>query len=56
MPFRPTLKTWDEMTEQEIEAKLTRSEADITAGRVCTQEELDARMRARASHGRDQAV
>jgi addiction module RelB/DinJ family antitoxin len=56
MPFRPSLKTWDEMTEQEIASKLERSEQDIEAGRVCTQEALDSRMRARTSRGRDQAV
>lgn len=56
MPFRPSLKTWDELTDQEISAKLARSEADITAGRVCGQDDLDTRMRARFSHGTDTAV
>lgn len=51
MPFCPSLKTWDEMTEADISAKLSRSEADIAAGRVYTQEELDARMRERFQHG-----
>ena len=34
MPFRPTLKAWEDMTAQEVDAKLLRSEADIAAGRV----------------------
>ena len=56
MPFRPTLKTWDEMTREEIDAKLAQSEADIAAGRVCSQAELDARMRERFADGRNQAI
>ena len=46
MPFRPTLKTWDEMTAQEISAKLTKSEADIR----------DARMKERLAHGNTTAI
>ena len=38
MPFRPTLKAWENMTVQEVDAKLLRSEADIAAGRVYSQE------------------
>lgn len=45
MPFQPTLKTWDELTEEDIDRKLAASYADIQAGRVYTQEEVDARMR-----------
>ena len=56
MPFRPTLKTWDELTQEEIHQKLLRSQEDIRAGRVYSQEDLDTRMRARASHGTDPAV
>ena len=44
MPFRPTLKTWDELTDEELDTKLARSEDDIAAGRVCSQETLDSRM------------
>ena len=47
MPFRPTLKAWDDMTAQEINSKLLQSEADIAAGHVCTQDELDHRMKGR---------
>ena len=51
MPFRPTIKSWDELTKEEINAKLSRSEADIAAGRVCTQDELDSRMKERFAGG-----
>ena len=47
MPFRPTLKAWEDMTAQEINSKLLQSEADIAAGRVYTQDELDRRMKGR---------
>lgn len=53
MPFRPTLKTWEELTADEIDAKLSRSEADIAAGRTHTQDELDARMKERFARGRN---
>lgn len=56
MPFRPTLKTWDEMTAQEISAKLAKSEADIREGRVFSQEDVDARMKERLSHGNTTAI
>ena len=56
MPFRPTLKTWDELTAQELDAKLTRSEGDIAAGRLCSQEDLDLRMKERFARGRNTAV
>ncbi len=56
MPFRPSLKTWDELTEDEINTKLMSSEADITAGRVLTQSALDARIKERLAHGRAEAV
>ena len=35
------------MTAQEINSKLLQSEADIAAGRVCIQDELDRRMKGR---------
>ena len=56
MPFRPTLKTWDEMTRDEIHGKLLRSQEDIQMGRVYSQEDLDTRMRERFSQGTDPAV
>lgn len=56
MPFRPTLKTWDEMTAQEISAKLAKSEADIREGRVFSQENVDVRMKERLAHGNTTAI
>ncbi len=56
LPFRPTLRTWDELTDQEIDRRLSASDADISAGRVYTQEDLDARMRERFSSGTDTAI
>lgn len=53
MPFRPTLKTLEEMTADEIDAKLAKSEADIAAGRTYTQDELDTRMEERFARGRN---
>lgn len=51
MPFRPTLKSWDELTTQEIDVKLSKSESDIAQGRVSTQAELDQRMKERFANG-----
>lgn len=51
MPFRPALKSWEELTEAEIDRKLTASEEDILAGRVLSQDDLDKRMRAKFRHG-----
>ena len=51
LPFRPALKTWDELTEAEIDEKLSRGDDDITAGRIRSQAELDAHMRERFSRG-----
>ena len=56
MPFRPSLKTWDEMTAQEISAKLAKSEADIREGRVFSQEDVDVRMKERLAHGNTTAI
>ena len=56
MPFRPTLKSWEDMTAQEIDTKLSQSETDIAAGRIHTQAELDAQMKERFRRGRAKAV
>lgn len=56
MPFRPTLKAWDDMTTEEINAKLLRGKQDIEAGRFLTQEDLDRRMKGRLSRGTDTTV
>lgn len=51
MPFRPALKSWDDLTSEEISAKLSKSEEDIVSGRICSQAELDSRMRERFANG-----
>ena len=51
MPFRPTLRTWEELTETEIDCKLAASEEDILTGRVLSQDETDKRMQAKFHHG-----
>jgi len=56
MPFRPTLKAWEDMTAREINAKLLQSDADISQGHLLSQEELDRRMKGRFAHGADQAI
>ena len=53
MPFRPTIKTWDELTTEELHAKLSKSEDDIATGRICSQSELDSRMRERFANWHD---
>lgn len=50
MPFRPTLKTWEELTEAEIDRKLSASEGDILDGRVLSQTEADERLAAKFRH------
>ena len=56
MPFQPALKSWEELTETEINAKLSRSQADIAARRICSQDVLDAKMRERFANGRHTEV
>ena len=56
MPFRPMLKSWDELTYAEISAKLTKSEADIAAGRVCSQAELNSKIREKFARGQHTEV
>lgn len=51
MPFRPTLKPWEELTDAEIDRKLAASEEDILAGRILSQAEADERLRAKFHHG-----
>ncbi len=56
MPFRPSLKTWDDLSADEIDAVLTKSEQDIAEGHVTSQDELDKKMKERFARGRNQAV
>ena len=51
MPFTPSLKAWDELTQAEIDAKLRKRMSDIAADRVTSQEQLDVKMRERFARG-----
>lgn len=51
MPFRPTLKTWDELSQQDIDKKLTASMDEAASGQVYTQAQLDEIMTERFRHG-----
>ena len=51
MPFRPTLKTWDELSQQDIDKKLAASMDEVASGQVYTQAQLDEIMTERFRHG-----
>ena len=51
MPFRPTLKTWDELSQQDINKKLAASMDEAASGQVYTQAQLDEIMTDRFHHG-----
>ncbi len=51
MPFRPTLKTWDELSQQDINKKLAASMDEAASGQVYTQAQLDEIMTERFHHG-----
>ena len=51
LPFTPSLKTWDELTQAEIDTRLHKSMADIAADRLLSQEQLDAEIREKYAHG-----
>lgn len=51
MPFTPSLKSWDELSQSENDARLLKSMADASTSRVVSQEQLDAKMRERFSRG-----
>lgn len=50
MPFRPALKNWEALSEEEIGRKLAASENDILTGHVLSQDETDQRMKAKFRH------
>lgn len=50
MPFRPTLKSWEDLDEGEIDRKLAASEEDILTGHILSQDEADKRMKAKFQH------
>ena len=43
----PELKTWNNLFQAEIDSRLDKSMADLSAGRVISQEQLDAKIRER---------
>ena len=45
MPFRPSLRAWDDMSEAEISEKLSRSSENIAAGRISAQCDMDAQVK-----------
>ena len=45
MPFQPSLRAWDDMSETEISEKLSRSSEDIAAGRISAQCDMDAQVK-----------
>ncbi len=51
MPFRPTLKNWDELSQQDIDKKLAASMDEAASGQVYTQAQLDEIMTERFRHG-----
>jgi addiction module RelB/DinJ family antitoxin len=51
MPFTPSLKTWDELSQEEIDSRLRRSASDIANGRLVSQNDLDEKMRERFARG-----
>ena len=56
MPFVPSLKTWDDMQKAEIDAMLSEGLGDIAQGRTFSQEDVDAHMKERFTHERNQAI
>ena len=51
MPFVPSLKSWDELTQEEIDSRLRKSMADVSAGRTISQSQLDVRMKEKYDRG-----
>lgn len=51
LPFTPSLKLWDELSQAEIDARLQKSNSDLSAGRLLSQEQLDVKMREKFARG-----
>lgn len=51
MPFRPSLKNWDELSQQEVDKKLAASMKEASSGQVYTQDQMDAIVMERFRHG-----
>lgn len=44
LPFQPTLKTWDELSEEEVEGMVVSAFQEVRSGKFYSEEELDAYM------------
>ena len=44
LPFQPTLKTWDELSEEEVEEMVVSAFQEVRSGKFYSEEELDAYM------------
>lgn len=51
-PFRPTVQTWSDMTEEDRTKKLLRGIADAEAGRTHSDEEVDLIMKEFFKHAK----
>lgn len=51
MPFTPSLKTWEEMTQEDIDRRLTESFASSAAGKDISLEQMDQLMKERFARG-----
>ena len=47
MPFVPSLRSWDELSQEEINSHLQKSAADVLSGKIITQSQLDIKMEER---------
>ncbi len=56
MPFVPSLRIREELSQQEIDERLARSFADLDAGRVVSQTTLDEKMLRRFGNGNTERV
>ena len=53
MPFRPSLKAWENMSEHEISERLLQSKSDIAANRICSLRDLDEKNTKDATNSRN---
>lgn len=44
LPFQPTLKTWDELSEEEVEEMVVSAFQEVRSGKFYSEEELDVYM------------
>ena len=56
LPFLPSIRSWDEMPQTEIDAMLSESMREISEGRTVSLEKVDAHMKALFSNARNADV